>query len=442
MTVAITCTVFRNSLTLPKIMSMNFSHSRRVSFPLASDVIQQRMKKLQERQNQCTSPLQASPDSAELPIERKETNYQSSCRTNSTSIQYTTENKSKKQDEFVKQANFDHASYTGNISSKVVVGVDKEELINQNERNHRFRRQTFFSLVLRIWKDALDDLKEQRRRGRRRRLEKEEKEKEKGKINFQLSKSEKSQENKRGEKEPIQLDESHETSPINTLNGSNVGQVNIKCEHTKSSQLNSFNDTDEEFYPVSSIHLDVATLNQITNVNELKWKLIFRFPYIMSFFLINRLKVYQTLLVSLAGIGITANGIYEATWSLSDTFAIGGCVVTFATLTLLGSISTKVIALVYIDSTGQLIRISHFNFWARRRDSIFPLSTIRTILPLSARDWYGHLIVVPKEKKSENDEKLKITVDERDFYISLKYGGIVDEDSFMRIFGKSALEEK
>lgn len=363
---------------------VNLSHLRRVRFPLASDVIQQRMKKLQGRQNQFTSP-----DAAELSAGRKETNYQ----------------------------------------------VDREELINQNERNHRFRRQTFYSLVLRIWKDALDDLMEQRRR--RGKLKEET-----GKINFQLSTNEKSQENKRGDKEPIQFDKSHETSAINP---GNLHRLHIKSQHVHAGELNRPIEG-SKFLQLPSVFVDANSLLRTPDVDTLTWSQIYKLPHIRAAFLVNRLKLYQTILVG-AGTFLTAGYcIATSTWSLSHTLLFFGFGLTFGTLTALGAISSRLVAGVYIDSTGQLVRISHFNFWARRRDSIYLISDVFPVLPLTSEEWYCHLVAVPEVSAvTSGQSKYEEEVEDkgvRDFFISLKFGGVLDEEYFKRVFGKSALLEE
>lgn len=306
-------------------------------------------------------------------------------------------------------------------------------------------RSNLFSPVVRIWKDALKDLMEERARNTQLR-------KQAGSIYFQLSKNKKKTlESERDGKNKMTLDESgRKNSPMmkKTAVTATCENSNIRHETAEISYGTKHQSLDERYVELSDLFLDNRSLDYTKNCSH--WKPIFRFPHIKAVVMFNRFKTHQTLLGSIGCLYLIGRSIiFPSTISLSTFALLTGGIFTIAAMTFLGLLSQRLIAIIYLDPSGEFVRVSRFTFWASRSDSIYPVSRITTAVPLDSQSIYNHIIVTEKnvdetitvtqhEEDEEDEEKEKVTSDQdffKDYYLTLKFGGIIEPNDFDKLFG-------
>jgi len=92
-------------------------------------------------------------------------------------------------------------------------------------------------------------------------------------------------------------------------------------------------------------------------------------------------------------------------------------------LGVMGELFRKLIGAVYINSSTNRVKISHLNFWGNRKDIIVNMSDI---VPISDTD----------DKFSDVYVKVKFYSQQKPLFLTVKYGHLLNKDSFHQIFGK------
>jgi len=154
-----------------------------------------------------------------------------------------------------------------------------------------------------------------------------------------------------------------------------------------------------------------------TNIKTPDFKTIYSFAYIQPARFLCRFKVYQTGIVTfLTGISITTDTNVQ--------LALTVCTVSLVMLGIMGEFFRKLVGFMYIDPSGEQVKIAHLTFWGNRKDVVLPISSI---IPLSDTD----------ENPSDVFFKLKFYEKKQPpFYLSLKFGRVVDEDMFHKVLGQ------
>lgn len=93
-----------------------------------------------------------------------------------------------------------------------------------------------------------------------------------------------------------------------------------------------------------------------------------------------------------------------------------------STLFLVGFIPNKLIGFIYCDPDKKLVKISHLDFWGRRKDVELPLNDL---VPLS------DLPAFPTDFMYYTLRRFSST---QTFKLNLKYGNVIDKKLFNTIF--------
>ncbi|KAJ8929803.1 hypothetical protein NQ314_017400 [Rhamnusium bicolor] len=148
---------------------------------------------------------------------------------------------------------------------------------------------------------------------------------------------------------------------------------------------------------------------------------VYKFPYIRQFSLINRLKIYQTVLtVTSVPATVILNYLDYASSDLAEFAAALG---TSGCLTLygLGYLTTKFIGFIYYDEENHTAKVSYVDFWGSRKDIIIPANDIVPIDELPVTPLNGLFLTF---RRFSTNETLKF---------SLRYGIILDKEKIKNI---------
>ncbi|RWS10445.1 cell death protein 3-like protein [Dinothrombium tinctorium] len=199
--------------------------------------------------------------------------------------------------------------------------------------------------------------------------------------------------------------------PFVTSNGSIVRQLSSALEKLKRKEID--------------------LLSRVINIrdkseggkDEEKWKAIYKLRPINHGRFIVRLKLFQTVFVSiLTPFSIYSYYINEIT--LNECMAaIGVASFALVMLYIYGNLFQKLIGFVYVNEANTKVKFAHLTFWGQRKDDIYD---VKEIIPLSdCNDRLNDLIC-----------KVQTTRDlQAKYFISLRHGNVLDEDKFLKTFG-------
>lgn len=149
---------------------------------------------------------------------------------------------------------------------------------------------------------------------------------------------------------------------------------------------------------------------------------VYRFNYLRGVRLISRLKIYQTawsVILCMPMAGYYAMGHVEGD-ILATTVGISAfaCVMLY----VMSSYFSRAIGLISLSRDNKTVRLSHLDFWGKRKDVFVDIDNVLPLSELPER------ITAPYIKLKRYDVK--------DFLLfSIRYGIIVDRDKFELIFG-------
>ncbi|XP_060116593.1 transmembrane protein 186 [Heteronotia binoei] len=152
------------------------------------------------------------------------------------------------------------------------------------------------------------------------------------------------------------------------------------------------------------------------------FRLIYRFPGIRYCRALSRLKLLQTAITAL---------ILPPVWLLhwQDQVTQAQClystgIACFAGFMLyaMSYYFRRIVGLMYLNQDGTVLRVAHLTFWGRRKDFCCPVETVMTLADLG---------------EDRNELLVCLQRYDRDhfFYFTLRFGQVVDEEGFRRVFG-------
>lgn len=152
------------------------------------------------------------------------------------------------------------------------------------------------------------------------------------------------------------------------------------------------------------------------------FRMIYRFGAIRAFGYLSRLKVAQTALTVLAlppGVYCYSQG-FVALGSLGLAGGVAGFAL--AMLCWMSYFFRRLVGILYVNEAGTVLRVAHLTFWGWRRDTDWPVADV---IPLTdAQDRAQELFVRVRRYGGKET-----------FYLTLRYGRVVDRERFTRVFG-------
>lgn len=153
-----------------------------------------------------------------------------------------------------------------------------------------------------------------------------------------------------------------------------------------------------------------------------KFHMVYRLDAIRAFGYLSQLKVAQTALTVVA----LPPGFYWYSQGLMtlNSLCLAGGIAGFA-LTMLCWMSyffRRLVGILYVNESGTVLRVAHLTFWGWRQDTYCPVAD-----------------VIPLAETQDRPQELFVRIQQysgkQTFYLTLRYGRILDRERFTQVFG-------
>lgn len=156
-----------------------------------------------------------------------------------------------------------------------------------------------------------------------------------------------------------------------------------------------------------------------------KFHIIYRFNAIRALGFLSRLKLAQTAVTVVA----LPPGFYcysQGLMTLSSLGLMSG-IASFALVMLcwMSHFFRRLVGILYVNESGTLLRVAHLTFWGWRQDTYCAVSDM---IPLSESE----------ERVQDVFVRIQQYSGKQTFYLTLRYGRILDRDRFSQVFGTLA----
>ncbi|XP_070316770.1 transmembrane protein 186 [Odocoileus virginianus] len=153
-----------------------------------------------------------------------------------------------------------------------------------------------------------------------------------------------------------------------------------------------------------------------------KFQMVYRFDAIKAFGYLSRLKVAQTALT----VAALPPGLYGYSQGLMpfSSLCLAGGVAGFALAMLywMSHFFRRLVGILYVNEAGTVLRVAHLTFWGRRQDTYCPVAD-----------------VIPMTESPDRPQELFVRIQQysgkQTFYLTLRYGRVLDQDRFTQVFG-------
>lgn len=196
---------------------------------------------------------------------------------------------------------------------------------------------------------------------------------------------------------------------LKTLTNNRLHKGILSCKHQHYGSLNSM-----QYY---SNHANSKTFE-----NE-QFHLIYRFPYIVHTQFLSRLKLYQTVFTVAAipwAFKMAGDGLITPQML---TGVIGCSILACVMLGVLSIYFQRLIGMLYINKTDNIVKVSHMTFWGKRNDIYM---NAENIIPLSDLSDNPNDIYVQFKQYDKKDV----------FYLVLRFGGVQDSEMMRQLLGE------
>ncbi|XP_075420422.1 transmembrane protein 186 [Tenrec ecaudatus] len=153
-----------------------------------------------------------------------------------------------------------------------------------------------------------------------------------------------------------------------------------------------------------------------------KFQMVYRFDAIRTFGYLSRLKVAQTALT----VVLLPPGFYLYSQDLMSLNSLYLAVTTagfaLAMLCWMSHFFRRLVGILYVNESGTVLRVAHLTFWGWRQDTYCPVADV---IPLTETRDRPQEVFVRIQQYSGNQT----------FYLSLRYGRILDRERFTQVFG-------
>ncbi|XP_075798111.1 transmembrane protein 186 [Microtus pennsylvanicus] len=153
-----------------------------------------------------------------------------------------------------------------------------------------------------------------------------------------------------------------------------------------------------------------------------KFHTIYRFNAIRVLGYVSRLKLAQTAVTVIA----LPPGFYSYSQGLMTLNSL--CLVSgiacfaLAMLYWMSYFFRRLVGILYVNESGTMLRVAHLTFWGWRRDTYYAVSDM---IPLTES----------KDQAQEVFVRIQQYSGKQTFYLTLRYGRILDKERFSQVFG-------
>lgn len=153
-----------------------------------------------------------------------------------------------------------------------------------------------------------------------------------------------------------------------------------------------------------------------------KFQMVYRFDAIRAFGYLSKLKVAQTALTVVA----LPPGFYwysQGLMTLNSLCLVGGIAgFALAMLCWMSYFFRRLVGILYVNESGTMLRVAHLTFWGWRQDTYCPVADV---IPLAET----------QDRPQELFMRIQQYSGKQTFYITLRYGRILDQERFTQVFG-------
>ncbi|XP_036787669.1 transmembrane protein 186 [Manis pentadactyla] len=154
-----------------------------------------------------------------------------------------------------------------------------------------------------------------------------------------------------------------------------------------------------------------------------KFQMVYRFHAIRAVGVLSRLKVAQTALTVMA----LPPGLYCYSQGLMafNALCLAGGIAGFALAMLywMSYFFRRLVGILYVNESGTVLRVAHLTFWGRRQDTYCPVADV---IPLTESE----------DRPQEVFVRIQQYSGKQTFYLTLRYGRILDRERFTQVFGR------
>lgn len=151
--------------------------------------------------------------------------------------------------------------------------------------------------------------------------------------------------------------------------------------------------------------------------------MVYRFHAIRAVGVLSRLKVAQTALTVMA----LPPGLYCYSQGLMafNALCFAGGIAGFALAMLywMSYFFRRLVGILYVNESGTVLRVAHLTFWGRRQDTYCPVADV---IPLTESE----------DRPQEVFVRIQQYSGKQTFYLTLRYGRILDRERFTQVFGR------
>ncbi|XP_006867311.1 PREDICTED: transmembrane protein 186 [Chrysochloris asiatica] len=153
-----------------------------------------------------------------------------------------------------------------------------------------------------------------------------------------------------------------------------------------------------------------------------KFQMVYRFDAIRAFGYLSRLKVAQTGLT----VVVLPPSLYwysQGLMSLDSLYLVGGVAgFALAMLCWMSHFFRRLVGILYVNESGTMLRVAHLTFWGWRQDTYCPVADV---IPLTET----------RDRPQEVFIQIQQYSKKQTFYLTLRYGRILDKERFTQVFG-------
>ncbi|KAK2490555.1 hypothetical protein MC885_020679 [Smutsia gigantea] len=154
-----------------------------------------------------------------------------------------------------------------------------------------------------------------------------------------------------------------------------------------------------------------------------KFRMVYRFDAIRAVGVLSRLKVAQTALTVMA----LPPGLYCYSQDLMafNALCLAGGIAGFALAMLywMSYFFRRLVGILYVNDSGTVLRVAHLTFWGQRQDTYCSMADV---IPLTET----------KDRPQEVFVRIQQYSGKQTFYLTLRYGRILDRERFTQVFGR------
>ncbi|XP_020034236.1 transmembrane protein 186 [Castor canadensis] len=156
-----------------------------------------------------------------------------------------------------------------------------------------------------------------------------------------------------------------------------------------------------------------------------KFQMVYRFGAIRALGYVSRLKLAQTAMTVVAlppGLYLYSQGVMTLN-SLCLLSGVAGFAL--AMLYWMSYFFRRLVGILYVNESGTILRVAHLTFWGWRQDTYCPVADV---MPLTET----------QDRPQDVFVRIQQYSGKQTFYLTLRYGLILDRKRFSQVFGTLA----